>query len=1245
MRYSEFLDMYRRWLSNMYRISYVKVASYSLLTFIFTILPIQQSMAVGLAQSPVFTQFSAKPNIITLIDDSGSMDSEVLLPTNDGALWWSTSSDSFEDGGSLHGNFGSGASDSWKKYVYLFPNGTGTGRRVYSDSSHDHYAIPPIIQYAYARSSDYNKAYYDPDVTYEPWVDYGTTDFTNITASAAPSDPVSAASVTLDLANDYQNKDSNYTFKMHDGAVIPKGTTYYEDSWKTASSDITLSSTKNVGIEYYPATYYVKITTGTYTVDGTAGDCSTPNAAHHTLLKNAPGSFTSSEADSLSYDGACLEKIEIKSANAPFTNDGSRTDCGTIATSCTYDQEIQNFANWYSYYRKRHLALRAGMGGAFDGMSDIRVGLVTINHLNNVTMVDFDSDSDTFFEAMYDVDGNSGGTPNRVALNYVGNQYKRTDSSAPITEECQRNFTIQFTDGFSTLNDAGVGNIDGSKGVPYSDSYSGTLADIAMQFYSDVLRTDFTAGQVPTPSGCSETDPDPILDCNDDLHMNTYTVGLGATGDSVFGITHFDVEDAYETDPTWPDPNGARDKTQIDDLYHAAVNGRGEMYNAETTKDLQSSLQSALVSIKAQIGSAASATFNTSTLQTESRVYLTLFNSSGWSGDLKSYSLSPTTGAISSDADWSAADVLDARDISGDPRVIITHDGDDGIAFNWTDINALGSGNVLYDDLTYDGDATDGQDRLNYIRGDRTKEGAGQFRLRNSRLGDIVHSAAIYVGEPSINWPDTLPVSMDASGIPTDIYSVFKSSTSRTPVIYVGGNDGMLHGFKAESGEEVLAYIPHSVYSDQTSSGLHYLTQADYTHRFYVDRTPTVSDAVISNSWKTILIGTLGAGGKGVFALDVTDPSIYSEDNAADIALWEFTADDDTGLGYTYSEPVITMTNNGQWAVIFGNGYNSSDDTASLFILFISQGIDGSWGSSDYVKLTTDSTAGNGLSSPAVIDTDGDGDADLVYAGDLKGNLWKFDISDSSTSEWTTLKLFSAGSSKPITVAPTVTDHPSVLYTGNHPNLMIYFGTGQYLSIDDVSNTDTQTFYGVWDNGDNKTLDDDDLQQQTITSISGGRVVTDNDVDYLANGVNKEYGWYMNLPDSGERVVAYPVARGDNIFFNTTVPTNDPCAAGGYGWLMVVDANFGSPPVEQPAFDFNNDGVVDENDYVEYDDKTLAPIGVRFDGGLPSSPAILGDKQYTTSTTTESGDEIDVRDIEEAPGDNTGRLSWEELFE
>ena len=218
--------------------------------------------------------------------------------------------------------------------------------------------------------------------------------------------------------------------------------------------------------------------------------------------------------------------------------------------------------------------------------------------------------------------------------------------------------------------------------------------------------------------------------------------------------------------------------------------------------------------------------------------------------------------------------------------------------------------------------------RLEYLRGGqkstRAKKGY-KFRERESLLGDIVHSSAVHVGEPDKRrWPDggKFPAG-------TDSYSAFVNkpkTKNRQGVVYVGSNDGMLHGFDAKSGKELLAYLPGNLFSTVASAGYHYLTQADYQHRYYVDATPTVSDVYINKNWRSVLVGHQGGGGRGLYALDVTNPGAFSEANAKKIVLWEFNNSHDQHLGYTFAKPTIALLANGRWAAIVGNGYEDLAD-------------------------------------------------------------------------------------------------------------------------------------------------------------------------------------------------------------------------------------------------------------------------------------------------------------------------------
>jgi type IV pilus assembly protein PilY1 len=408
-----------------------------------------------------------------------------------------------------------------------------------------------------------------------------------------------------------------------------------------------------------------------------------------------------------------------------------------------------------------------------------------------------------------------------------------------------------------------------------------------------------------------------------------------------------------------------------------------------------------------------------------------------------------------------------------------------------------------------------------------------------------------------------------------------------------------------------------------------------------------------------VAVGGLGAGGRGLYALDLTDPTAFTAANAANIVLWEFSSANDAELGYTYSQPIIAMMNNGQWAAIVGSGYNdtSANLNAHLFIIFLEGGVDGVWtdGSedtpTDYVKIEG-TVAGiaerNGLSSPAVADLDRNGTADRVYVGDLLGNLWAFDTSSDNTGSWSANKLFTAtdagGNAQPITAKPAIAKHPGIGDAAdNQPNVMVYFGTGQYLTDADKTTTGVQSFYGVWDKGD-VGLTPANLQQQTFEVGFNNQVVTDTTITW-----DTQYGWYVNLPDSGnplypgERVVADAILRGGIVFFNSILPSDDPCGAGGSGFLYALDMINGGRP-DEPPFDTNGDAVVDLTDVVADATRSNTEIagrksyGVGF--GTPSAPTVVGNVLYTTGTSGQ----IEETAIAELEGLDTGRLSWQQLF-
>ncbi len=939
----------------------------------------------------------------------------------------------------------------------------------------------------------------------------------------------------------------------------------------------------------------------------------------------------------------------------------------------------RNYANWYSYYRTREYVVKRALSQIITA-SNVRMGLATLHNNNNVlTQVKDVDDVTTPVNLVAQGNKNallknlfriysSGGTPLRQALRNAGEYYAGNSGwgDSPILEahdggECQQNFTILMSDGFWNGGDPGVGNTDGDNssafdGGAYADTYSNTLADVAMKYYEGDLSP--LANNVPTIPGIDE---------NSAQHMVSYTVGFGVNGT----LTNSDVPGSSGF--SWPKPV-ANTSTTIDDMRHAAFNGRGLFLSAKDPQQLIDSLSQYIADIQARSGTAAAVSFNSTNLNTGSRVYQALFDSTRWSGDLlaKDIVVNATTGVASiSGTAWKASTDVDGRAPSS--RQIITYDSGTGLGinFDWASLNSAQKSDLRTSSLgILDNDAA-GMARLAYVRGDRVCEKGAlgvclytdtslnvfvskNLRTRSSALGDIVHSSPAFVGAPSLSYPDAIE--------PSAPYSAFAiSNKSRAGMTYVGSNDGMLHGFD-DNGVEIFGYIPASLFSTDAAAGLHYLSDPSYTHRYYVDLSPTVQDAYITvggtTAWRSILVGGLRGGGKGLFAMDVTDPTALAS-NAASKVLWEFS---DNNLGYTFSDIQIGKMNNGKWAAVFGNGYNSDpngDGRAKLYILYLDGSnltapliIDTGVGSLDAVSKDCGNALSdcNGLSTPRLVDLNGDGTIDRIYAGDLHGNLWAFDVADkTSTATWLpaygTNPLFRACSAspctssnrQPITVQPDVVHHPAQIAYATRPNLLVFFGTGQYLTQADIASTQRQTFYGVWDSRSGN-LDRSSLQPQTITTtlndavLGNVRTVSSNSVNYSAT----EKGWLIDLPTDGERSVTNPTAFGSVVFFNTVIPTtasSNMCNVGGSGWLMAVDLLTGGEPSFIPI-DVNNDGVFKLDDQLS----GVSVVGTE-SSGVPAQSRFISKKRVTADSTGS----INIDNIQSGPPPTPSRMSWSEL--
>ena len=694
------------------------------------------------------------------------------------------------------------------------------------------------------------------------------------------------------------------------------------------------------------------------------------------------------------------------------------------------------------------------------------------------------------------------------------------------------------------------------------------------------------------------------------------------------------------------------------------ITGRGEFFSTTDFEGLQHGLHSAIVSVAAYRGAATAMVFNAGTHGAASLGYQAQFDSSDWSGHLLAFPLGPD-GTLQTQ-EWDAAVILDGQHFDSE-RQILTFDATAtppvGRAFRWDALNSVQK--AL---LSSNGTDTLGPARLEYLRGASAAAMAGTFRQRHHVLGDVVHATPFFVGSPA--FPEKIGPG----------YAAFRQAhAQRTPMLLVGSNDGMLHIFAADTGKELLGYVPHAVFPH-----LQELTSPDYQHRFYVDGAPAAGDVEIDGQWRTVVVGGLGRGGRGYYALDITEPTRFDERQAANLVLWEFSSAQDADLGFTFSQPSLVRMANGKWAAVFGNGYNNTGSgQAVLFIVFLENGRRGQWRPGvDYIKLDTgvgSPDTPNGLATPAVIDIydsqgHGFGDfiADFIVAGDLQGNLWKFDVRSPQPADWgvayrqgvTPAPLFQArdrqGRVQPMTTRPAVGAHPR-----DPASFIVYVGTGKYLESTDntVTTTETQSVYGIADQPPTAVvpLHRNQLVAQTIlatTASAAGnvRVVCQHQVDFATTPGGSEGnssppmttpGWLLDLPEAGERQVSDPILRQGRLIFTTFIPNVQPCGSGGSGWLMELHALSGGR-IGTPTFDLNNDKTFDAQDMVRLtvDDSqpALPPSGVHSPQGVLPSPAILASGKMELKYSSALTGGVMVMGENPAPG-SVGRQAWQQIYQ
>jgi type IV pilus assembly protein PilY1 len=870
--------------------------------------------------------------------------------------------------------------------------------------------------------------------------------------------------------------------------------------------------------------------------------------------------------------------------------------------------------------------------------------------------------------------------------------------------------------------------------VDNGDGTSNTLADVAAYYYKTDLRTPalnncIGAIVAPATSGsvlCTAADPmnnvpTTATDTNAAQHMTTFTLGLGvsgymkysatynsdATGDfpTVKGVAPYAPANGISADPSngvcpwqstglcnWPAP-AADEQTAVDDLWHAGVNGRGAYFSATDPVSLGNSISSTLAQVAAAGGVAAAGTVSSPVLTpADSYVFMGSYKSVDWTGELIRVTLDPFSGLPSTTIDWSAQAKLDAKAYSA--RNIWTFDSSIAV----TKLKAFTSANfatnsyflaphisgastgltqfvcsaadICLSAVNQDSSHASGANLVNYLRGERTNEGAETdntkyYRQRANVLGDIVNAQVAYVPPPFYEYVDPG-------------YDAFKTAqASRLAMVYVGANDGMLHAFAAKGsaatetavtaaanaqaaatlnptdaaaataaatasaaataalsgdtqiGQEQWAYIPSKMLPN-----LYRLADKKYRdkHRYFVDSTPVIGDVCTANCtnaasavWRTILVGGLGRGGRGYYALDITDP-------ANPKALWEFS---DTNMGYTYGPAQIAKMANGTWVVLLSSGYNNmaNDDGAGgdgvgrMYIVNAGTGVEiPSLSPMTTGVGSTTTPSGLGKLSAQVVNPATDATIGAVYAGDLLGNLWRFDINDTVGVAGTEAFKLAwlkdvSGVGQPITTLPIVSKARG--------KYIVLVGTGQLLAASDSATTAQQTLYGIIDDrvASQTTYDNPggattrgsnlDFVQQTLTEVDcptdaiteglcvlGERVFlnSSNAVDYAA-----KKGWFMDFIVTGERVNTDPVLALGLLAMNTAVPSLAACDVGGKTYQHWIDYQTGGALSTTnvsgiKAYDLLTAGLTA---FVVPDGVKLGtPIGVRtFDVNVPPGSA------------------------------------------
>lgn len=1183
--------------------------------FLATLLALPVSAGITIPDQPLTTGNRVAPNILFILDNSGSM------------AWANMNSQSID---AITGPGGFNSEPD--------ADGIGTGTSVTTESSGS--------DNMYMQNYVTNTLYYNPFTNYQPWVMpngnrmTGGTSFTSVyssnhyvTYSSAgtsggskdlsartqtfyvPKNPASTSTSYLSNVSNYYRYQILTSGRVQQGEF---GTVVKTSAAVSVGGSASQAGTLNDNtVVYYnlgsvPAGYTLEVF-----FDNTSSGNNTRNLNY--WLYNPSGGTECSGTVSKGNGRTCTVDSTVSGVyRVAVQRDNSRTTTYEISASryqtnscdgdssgsgwinCTYSTpggrtesaEKANFATWYSYYRTRIKAAKAGASEAFSGLGNkVRVGYRSLHPDNNSSIspnlnipvgsgdgrfVDDNtvspaiSNRSTWYNRLFAAYA-SNGTPLQSVLDDAGQYFQSSSSSGPYGPEsgsdqlsCRQNFTILTTDGYWNGGTAGSGNVDNTAGSlikgpksasyqyspvsPYKDANSSTLADVAMKYWVTDLRTENYMGNTTSPNNNNvpTSDADPAFW----QHMVTFTISIGLK--TTQGWSSIDDVTA---NPTWNDPDGnppGNDQpANIDDLLHAAVNGHGQFVAASSPAVFTEGLNRALATITQRTSSFSNVTTNSTSLNTGAQVFSASYVSGVWTGGVKAQSVSRTgVGALSWTATIPAVSTRRIFTANG----TVGQAGTSGATFptssQVTALDNSGVGPANYE--------VSGSDNAAYIKGDATKEERnGVSNLRNrptTVLGDIVNSSPAYVPGGSAG----------------------DGSTAGT--VYVGANDGMLHAFNAANGQELFAYVPNIL----DFSGLKQLSRGDYDHKFFVDGPIVVSPRTLTTG-QNILVGALGRGGKGMYALDVSAPGSFGTSSF----MWERKDTPLNNMGNVVGAPILAQVRNGSPvpAVVLGNGPNSTNDKAVLVVMNLSDG-------SVIREVATDNTTGNGLFAPLGVYAADGKTLIYAYAGDMKGNIWKFDLRSTTPSAWSATKIFHAektsGSPQPITGGLA-----SAIDTATNKR-WIFFGTGRFMTNDDANDKTTyaQSMYGFIDDGGSYTRSD--LTARNITVSGDYRYFEDK-----ASLPSTSKGWYVDLPGKGERIVQDVQIDNNYMVSASMIPEGDACDASGSGYLNAIDAFTGTSGGKS-YFDLDKNGSTDD---------TAAggnPVGsVNLGVGMPTRPVLL----------------------------------------